>query len=240
MKKNLSARSDLSAIVLASILTLSLTDAYAQTKHSAKGPRTSASATKATAAPPAPTGPVGIGALKIGMTQSAVEALTAADGIYAVEPLAVDTQQNATAGDGAARYTTRMMTPLDASKSSRVRLTFRDDKLSGFSIEIDDSPFDQALAQLSSKYGSGEFSDDRKDEQCVYRNGANFKVNSGSVTHRWTQRISDREQIKAAAVAYTIAFCPPSLSGPSLDPTTAHFISISDVQVDPTPKPNPF
>jgi hypothetical protein len=33
---------------------------------------------------------------------------------------------------------------------------------------------------LSDKYGPGKYDDEMKDERCLYRRGANFKLTSGS------------------------------------------------------------
>ncbi|WP_321902048.1 hypothetical protein [Paraburkholderia tropica] len=173
------------------------------------------------------------------MTFNAVSALTEADGIYPVQPLQVDTR-NTARGNGGMSYRARMRTPLDTDDSTPVSFSFVDGKLIGFSVELDDSHFARAMTQIVDKYGKGELADDRKDEQCLYRNGANFKVNWGALSHRWTQRISDNTVIQTSATEFTVAMCPPSLDGPALEPSTSHHISFDEIVSAPKPTSNPF
>ncbi|TCG02883.1 hypothetical protein BZM27_52555 [Paraburkholderia steynii] len=66
--------------------------------------------------------------------------------------------------------------------------------MTGFTLDLDDSQFEQVKSQLVAKYGAGKLDDGMKDEQCLYRNGANFKVTSGTKTTQWRQHVSPTEE----------------------------------------------
>ncbi|WP_144154499.1 hypothetical protein [Paraburkholderia sp. BCC1885] len=210
--------------------------ASAQPKAKAKAAQQASAVTQPAVAQP--TGPTGIGALKLGIDQDTLEALKSADGIYLLEPLTIDVQRTE-AEQNALLYKARIMTPL-STDSAPARFTFTSGRLAGFTVDLDENQFQQAMSQLQEKYGHGSVTDDRKDEQCIYHNGASFKVNSGAVSRRWIQRITDTEHISATIVEFTVDICPPSLLGPRIGPQTSRFISFYDVHSDANPKPNPF
>ncbi|WP_175161735.1 hypothetical protein [Paraburkholderia fynbosensis] len=186
----------------------------------------------------APTGPVGFGALKLGMTRESVEALSANDGFYLTESLKPEASRFPPP-NGGERFKALALTPLGPNPE-KVSLTFTEGVLTAFSVTLDDATFEQARQQLVAKYGPGQQTDDRKDEQCIYRNGANFKINWGSVASRWVQDISPTEQVKSSATEFTVDMCPPSLDGPRLGASTTRFIVMEKVHVDATPKANVF
>jgi hypothetical protein len=213
--------------------TLAVSCGYAQTHAKPAKTHQQASSTPATAAPKA-TGPTGFGAIRLGMTQSAIEALQASDGTYLAGPLEPDTS-TVTLPPDAVKVKGELVTPL-GSEPGKVSLTFTSGLLTAMSVTLAEGQFAQAKSQLIEKYGEGKLDDDRKDEQCLYGNGSNFKVNSGAVAHRWVQSMSANDQIKGAAIEYTIDMCPPSLRSPYVGPTTVRFIVLSLAHPDSNAK----
>lgn len=226
--------------LVAAILTVS--GGYAQTQPNPKKPRQIANqapaAKLAPLAVPKPTGPSGFGPLKLGMTREAVEGRQASDGVYLVWPLSPDTSNFAVPAN-TELVKSQVLTPLD-NNPEKISLTFTSGLLTGFVVTLNDTSFGKVKSQLIEKYGTGKIDDDRKDEQCIYRNGSNFKVNSGSVATRWTQSVLPTEEIKSALVEYTVNWCPPSLNGPTVGPSTTLYLSVQQVHVDQTPKANLF
>jgi hypothetical protein len=58
-----------------------------------------------------------------------------------------------------------------------------------------------------------------KEEQCLYKNGANFKIKDGIVSYIWTKEIENSidEEISTTFTDMAMAICPPSLDSPGLN-----------------------
>ena len=72
--------------------------------------------------------------------------------------------------------------------------------------------------QIKEKYGTGKIDDSRKEEQCIYKNGANFKIMSGSIYTTWIEELPQTEQIKTTLMDVSIETCPSNLRAGGTDP----------------------
>ncbi|HDR9184579.1 TPA: hypothetical protein QDB06_005207 [Burkholderia vietnamiensis] len=216
---------------------LAISNVHAQTQSKNKKAHQPTNITKA--APSAtPTGPSGFGAIKIGMTRESLERLKAADGVYLVGPLVPHESSAPNRDKNESLYTAMIATPFDR-EPREASFTFSAGALTGFSIKLDDAAFAQAKSQLADKYGAGKPDNDQHEEQCVYGNGAAFKVTWGTVATVWNQRISDTERISSSASELTLDACPPRLDMPHIGAMISNYLSIRLVKADPS-KPNLF
>lgn len=158
------------------------------------------------------TGPVGFGPIKIGMTKDELEALPAGNGnIFLTGPLTV--QEMKTLLEGTTWYKGELNIPITSSPVDLL-FAFKNEKLAYFSMNLDEGTWEYMQKQISEKYGAGELNDGRKEKQCIYQNGSNFKLISGTKSVTWHQVISPTEQINTLAINTQIAVCPPSLRDP--------------------------
>lgn len=144
-----------------------------------------------------PTGPSGLGPLKIGMSKSQVEALSAADGIYLTSSMTPYVSQSYVPVEGVDIFRTYMQTPL-ASTAFDTYLTFEAGKLSVINFGLDDAGtvLEKINSQISEKYGAGVVKSDKKEELCIYKNGANFKITTGETKTTWTEQSSKNQRIE--------------------------------------------
>lgn len=224
-------------IVVAALVAFSLGAAFAA---NAEAPAKAKMALQPAKAPlaPTPTGPSGFGAIKIGMTQDSLTNLKAADGVYLVGPFVAHASGEQNLGPTSSGYTAMIATPFD-HEPREASFVFVAGILTEFSIKLDDATFAQAKSQLEDKYGPGKPDNDQHEEQCVYRNGAAFKVAWGTIAVKWDQQISSTERIRSSASELTVNTCPPRLDIPSMGPMTWNYISIRMIKTDPS-KPNLF
>lgn len=155
------------------------------------------------------TGPTGFGPIKIGMTKEAIEALQEPDGIY-LAGLLTPAESKTPLPDGVTQYKSSVRTPLDTVPID-VSFRFADGKLISANFTISESAADVMRKQIGEKYGQGKIDDSRKEEQCVYRNGSNFKVTSGIVSEKWFEPVSTTEQVQTMVYLSVIDVCPSNL-----------------------------
>lgn len=167
-------------------------------------------------------GPSGLGSLKIGMTKEAIEALQASDGAYLSEPMVKYVPQHhpliakyrPPIPEGVDQYKVSIVSPL-SDLPLKSELTLDHGKLSHLNVIIEESSdpllFDKIKKQVAEKYGTGTQEDTRKEEQCIYKNGANFKVMSGQITTRWIEKLSPTQTIHTSLIETLIESCPTSL-----------------------------
>ncbi len=177
-----------------------------------------------------PKGPNGFGEIKIGASKEFIEALSASDGIYLAEPLSAINNSNHTSNVDADTFHALVLTPFNAS-AVKTTMTFVSNRLTEIFFAFGKSTnfVEQINHQITEKYGPGTVDDKRKDEQCIYRNGANFKINTGTISTEWIEDISESEFIKTRTSNYTIEFCPGSLTSTRYPPATSQSMTISKI-----------
>ncbi len=137
-------------------------------------------------------------------------------------------------------YRTKVLTPFSESELKAI-VSF--DKASGglsyFSIDLDEQMYDTVGKQIRAKYGKPAKSNNTiKEEQCLYKNGANFKKSSGMVSSTWTSPTKGRELIELTASKVVIDPCPSRLDSSGFG-FTSYTLSISK-DMPAAPKKNPF
>ena len=158
------------------------------------------------------TGPVGLGAIKIGMPMDAIAQLQESDGVYLAEKLSPYESKHYTPKPGVEKYSTLVTIP-NTSKAIDSVLTFSTDKLIEIYLNFDKSPdlYEKIKNQITEKYGQGAIKDDQREEQCIYKNGANFKIKTGTAVTTWRQFLKNGEAIETTLFDTTIAMCPSNL-----------------------------
>lgn len=158
-------------------------------------------------------GPTGFGPIKIGMTKESIESLQNSDGIFLDSPMISYKELNDRSKVGVENFTASVLTPL-SEKFIKTIFSFESNKLTAFAFNFDKSIsfIDKINSQISEKYGPGRVNDQRKDEQCIYKNGANFKINTGIISTNWSEDISSTEVIETSTTIMNIESCPYSLN----------------------------
>ena len=164
-------------------------------------------------------GPTGLGSLQIGMSKSAVENLQVTNGVHLTSAMTPYDYKNTPPSPGEEIFDTFISTPLD-SKPLKAVLTFKNSILISISLTINPSTntLEKVKNQIKEKYGTGKIDDSRKEEQCIYKNGANFKIMSGSIYTTWIEELSQTEQIKTTLIDVSIETCPSNLRTDRTDP----------------------
>lgn len=157
-------------------------------------------------------GPVGIGKLEIGMPRSAVEGLAESDGVHLSSPLTPYEYKKTEPTPGEDKFDTTLVSPL-SEKPLKAVLTFSDSGLKSIFVELGESSrdVDRVKDLISAKYGEPKVENSMKEEQCVYKNGANFKVSSGIIKHSWNQERQNAEPISTSLAFWVFEMCPSNL-----------------------------
>ena len=179
----------------------------------------------------AKTGPTGIGPLQIGMSKDDVIKLQESDGVYLTEPLSNYESKYYTPVAGIDRFSTKIILP-NSSAPINISLSFSSNNLTEINFDFEDSPYlyEKLKDQIAEKYPQGIFKDGRKEEQCVYRNGANFKISSGSFGTTWTQVIGTNDSIETRAYIHKVDMCPSSLRYGSVGGVELKTLSIKKIE----------
>jgi hypothetical protein len=159
-----------------------------------------------------PTGPTGFGPIKFNMSKEELEALPT-DSVYLELPLTVKEMKNYKPKDGTVWYEGNLKMP-QAAGPVKSTFVFENDRMTYFSMELHEITWEFMQKQIAEKYGAGEVKDDQKEEQCIYKNGNNFKLLNGTKSVTWRQVTSPTEQIVTSASDMQFAMCPLSLRDP--------------------------
>lgn len=157
-------------------------------------------------------GPNGLGPIKIGLTKDALEQLGEKDGAYLSEPMTPYDDKYSKPVEGVEKYETTIRVSF-LNKAALSVLTFHQNVLVRIYLKFnkDDYLYESLKDQITEKFGSGKSEDNKRERQCTYRNGANFKLQIGSRTTTWTNNISSDELIKTEMLDWTGGGCPLDL-----------------------------
>jgi hypothetical protein len=157
-------------------------------------------------------GPTGLGALKLGMSKEAVESLQPSEGVYLNSPMTPYQYGNSAPKEGLEKFDAFLVIPLSPDPLAMV-LTFEAAQLTELYITLTDSSntLERVKAQIAEKYGPGKIEDTMKEEQCIYRGGANFKLSSGVLSTTWTEEYSQLVRIETKLSDIVLATCPSNL-----------------------------
>lgn len=183
-------------------------------------------------------GPTSFGSLKIGMTKEAIDALQISDGMYLVSPMTAYASKYYTPKEGIDKFDAALSLQF-SGKPLEVVLTFEAGSLTEmyFSLSESMTDFERVTAQISEKYGPGIVNDSRKEEQCIYKNGANFKISSGTISTTWSENISATERIETRTSNMSVDSCPSNLRYGSVGGIQMRTMSIRKLANTPGKKP---
>lgn len=191
-------------------------------------------------APDKGAGPVGYGPLKIGMTKVALEAMQESDGVYLKNYLSPYEDSDAKLKEGEEKFKGVLVTNLGASPIPTT-FTFEKGQLTTLDMELDEFTYRRVKAQITEKYCSGKVEEHRQEEQCVYRNGANFKVNSWFVFTKWNQKMDAAQEIATSLGEVVVDMCPTNLRYGTVGATKMWSLRIGQKPITgPTAQPNLF
>jgi hypothetical protein len=184
-------------------------------------------------------GPIGIGGLKLGMTQSQVEALK---GPVQLTGSLTNWQpakpEDYTPAPGELKLKGILINPV--SNSSELTLTFANGRLSSLSLVLDDeTDLNSAKNLIGSKYGAPKVLNTQKDEQCIYRNGNSFTLKNGMATYRWVQPHGGG-LVTTQILEMLINSCPSNLRYGTTGGIAVRLLSIGYSSKAPKESTNPF
>lgn len=162
-------------------------------------------------APPPAAGPTGIGSLRLGMPKEAVMALSSDEPVRIVGDMTPIVEKEAPP-PGTERFEGRIVVP-NASDLVKASFTFKDGILHEISMSAKGktSLLDSLAKQIAERYGPGKVQDNRKDEQCIYRNGNSFTLKSGIVATQWSTLEVNGRVVTTSFTDIDYNFCPSNL-----------------------------
>jgi hypothetical protein len=183
-------------------------------------------------------GPTGFGGLKLGMTREEIEALADPEPVRPAGPLTPYQYKYTTPKAGEDKFEVPLSTPLGSSPIEAV-LTFEGGRLTNLFLKLNasSSMLEQLSKQIAEKYGPGVTEDTRKEEQCIYKNGANFKLTSGVVKTKWIEDTSPNERIESILSDVSIESCPSNLRYGGIGPVKIRSLTIQ--RTSPTAEAKP-
>lgn len=154
--------------------------------------------------------PSGLGRISLGMTKEAIEAIPVSESVALVASMTPYEYKHDTPKAGEDKYNAQVQTPFSPRPIKAV-LTFKESKLISLFLDLkDDFVLDKIKAQIEQKYGAPETTDNRKEEQCVYRNGNSFKITSGTLSYKWKGQLPEG-QTHASLSDISVDTCPVNL-----------------------------
>lgn len=177
-------------------------------------------------------GPTGFGALKIGMTKEVVESLQATDGVHLASPMSPYQHRREPPKEGVEKFIAQVASPFRTEPIEAV-LTFEAAQLAEIYMALTNSPntFDRIKDQVVEKYGAGKVEDRMKEEQCIYKNGANFKITAGAVSVSWNDDSTPAGRIETKFSDIVIADCPSNLREKPIGPFKQKSFSIRKANI---------
>jgi hypothetical protein len=163
-------------------------------------------------------GPTGIGKLELGLAKEEVQALSDPEEVRLDGPMTPFEYPKAAIAKFGQRpkgeevFKARLRTSL-AEAPLEATLSFEGGYLTGLHISFAGSlgTFERASKQITEKYGAGKIVDNRKEEHCIYKNGANFKLTSGYVETIWVEETSPTDGIQTTLTDASGETCPSDL-----------------------------
>jgi len=154
------------------------------------------------------TGPTGIGELRLAMTREQLEAVSPDSVVHLTAPLAPLQSKHYKHVPGVDVFTSTVQTPFDQNPLHGA-FKFTEGTLLSISISLknESNAFDLAKDMLSAKYGEARVTDAMKEQQCVLRNGANYKVRHGKVAYLWWSEPSDVGYVETQLVQSIVDGC---------------------------------
>lgn len=177
-----------------------------------------------------PTGPMGILGLKIGITKDAVEALTATDEVFLAEQLV----EKAKSPRHGTMYMGKLKTPLYADSLPISMVFDGEDTLTIFRLDLPEDITDGVEKQLIAKYGAPKVEEKNEEEQCIYKNGANFKLQKKERKATWITLWKDSVHVETTIMSLVTPSCPGNLRYENVSATNINRLSFIRKKSQPT------
>lgn len=186
-------------------------------------------------------GPTGIGELNIGETRSEIDGLVSSGSIPLTEPLTPYVHKEYKPTPGEDQFSTKIKTPWSDEPLPAV-LTFTNDQLIRIHVTLKDNSAmpDTVMGQIAAKYGDPKIDDKMTEEQCIYKNGANFKIKSGVINYTWTDTPPKTPVIETTVMIGSLEICPANLRHGSIGPIKFNSLTIGHQEQKKVDTPNPF
>lgn len=182
-------------------------------------------------------GPTGLGTIKLGMSKEEIEAIPASEDVRLEGTMTPYQYKNQAPKPGVEKFDAALVTPLTTAPLKAV-LTFEEGRLTGLYVSIDDASglLERLAKHISERYGPGKVEDSRKEEQCIYKNGANFKLTSGVVRTQWTEEAGTTERIETSLSDIVVDVCPSNLRYGGIGAVKLKSLNIQKVKSAQEPK----
>jgi hypothetical protein len=183
-------------------------------------------------------GPVGVGELKLGMTQSQVESLKGPVQLSSSLTNWVPSKpEDYTPGPGEQRLEGMLNNPV--TQNSKATLTFTNGRLSSIFLALnDESDLNTAKNLIAGKYGTPQIDNRQEDKQCIYRNGNSFTLRNGMISYKWIQPHGGGI-VTTNIYEILVNVCPSSLRYGTTGGIAVRSLSIS-YSSKPAKESNPF
>jgi hypothetical protein len=112
-----------------------------------------------------------------------------------------------------------------------------DGALTYFSVDLSEAVLEGVEKQLVNKYGAAKVEEKSDEEQCIYKNGANFKLPNKERKATWTTPYKESAQVETTISLLVKSFCPDNLRYASIGPIKLTHLSFS--RKDPKPAAEP-
>lgn len=157
-------------------------------------------------------GPSGFGDIKIGMSFSEIEALKPDSVVRVTAPMVAFPIKNPNVNQNSKFFRTTVITPYSTGPQIAV-FEFRENLLKSMRVQFEYSQVVAARlkSDIAEKYGAPSEKNARKEEQCIYRNGNSFKLETGQIVSSWTEMLAG-EQIETEIIDDVHNSCPNNLA----------------------------
>jgi hypothetical protein len=170
-------------------------------------------------------GPLGIGDLKLGMTQPQIEALKGP--VRLSSPLTKwepSKPEDYAPKPGELKLEGMLINPV--SGTGEVVLTLTNGRLSSLFLKLnDETKLRTAKSLIEGKYGSPQIDNRQKDEQCIYKSGNSFSLKNGRISYEWEQPYGGGV-VTTRLSEYLINICPSNLRYATLGGISIRSLSI--------------
>ena len=163
-------------------------------------------------------GPVGVGWLKLGIPIDEFSIGKDADGVVLLaHSLTPPERVPRNLNSGETHYTSKIKTPF-SSEVLDAYFTFRTERLIGFSIQFGTGLdavkiLTDVKSAIANKNGNSfKSSEQLKEIECKYRNGASFKMMDGTNSYIWYQAVNESTFIESALYDRVIGMCANNLA----------------------------
>jgi hypothetical protein len=183
-------------------------------------------------AEPVPTGPSGFGPFRIGMRKDEVEVIK--DGAVAlISPLVLidfSKMPERKPPEGEDVFKSNLKTPY-SDNFLRSEFRFKHGILTSVNVafEHNENTRDYLKSQIQEKYGPPVEKNERQEEQCLFKNGTNFKITPGVIRNTWTTNGGPGTIFVTTITDLLLESCPSRLDVPKSSPSKYLWVRVQRI-----------